>query len=189
MKQVKYLIIAATCLFVCSCDNNDNIAGMVISNGQFFYVLDKDGNDLLDPKYPNALKAQDIKMYYLIDGVKVDAAKFDESVPTEYATSDNNGGGFSIVTPWKNAIQDQDSSNYDSDRVKHYLLVIDLNRIAGKKDGDISYTYIEWKGRDTDTIQSQTIRRESLDLRKVTMVNDSVWSPRSESDIFTLIKK
>ena len=34
-----------------------------------FYVLDQDGNDLLDPSHPNAINSDSIQVFYVFDGV------------------------------------------------------------------------------------------------------------------------
>ena len=160
----KYITILACLFSLYSCEE-DKEGSTFIYTGQAFYMLDKDGNDLLDPNNKNAIDPSKIKIYHLIDGKK--QMSFTE-----------------VTKPWSDP-----SNPTSSPQIKYYNLGIRLN--SHGKDGSISETYIEWNENDVDTIYSKIVRKRNYLLVETIKVNDSIWSPKNESiqdDIFTFIK-
>ena len=157
----KYITILACLFSLYSCEE-DKEGSTFIYTYQFFHMLDKDGNDLLDPNNKNAIDLSKIKIYYFIDGKK-------------------HISFFGVTEPWI------DPSN-PSTQIKYYYLGIGLN--SHGEDGSISETYIEWNENDVDTIYSKIVRKRNYLLVETIKVNDSIWSPKNESiqDIFTFIK-
>jgi len=134
---------------------------------QNFYIIDSAGNDLLSTDNEK-LDIFSIKIYNLTNG----------RVELNSKLYQNNGYrpdityGFGIL---------KDDSQPD-----HHLLYIDLNGITS--NDKYSYTVIDWNGHHRDTIKAKV--EITSQYTRITMVsyNDSVWSPKSSSEPFTIIK-
>lgn len=74
---MKYVFCLLTVLFLGCAPETNCCTNLDV--GMQFAVLDANGNDVLNPSNPNAFKAQNIKIYYVIDGV------------SEYQNSGNGG--------------------------------------------------------------------------------------------------
>jgi len=61
------------------------IGGFIVSLGVKFSIINKEGEDLLNPDHPNCFRKEDIKLFYLIDN-KIE----------EITINDSQKGGFTI---------------------------------------------------------------------------------------------
>lgn len=164
MKQL--LILLLSLLLLSSCDNS---GADFVNTFQTFYVVDRYGNDLLNPETANAINTKNIKIYYLVDGEKIEYSEYRHRLNPNTISY-----GFGIGKP--------DSIG---NRNRYYIDVL-LNDGA-RKDKAITYTYIQWSDKDTDTIQSKVSKGGSHLVTRMTAYNDSVWTHK-EGEIYTIIK-
>lgn len=140
MRKITPILLLIITLLSCSDDNSHAI----ISAGQAFYILDKDGNDLLDIKIKNAIDTTQIKIYYLINGKKLEYSRYLSNLNSN--ASYDNTKGFGILKP------EEHNGN-------KYLFGLALNTEAEKEN--IAYTFIEWDKNHTDTIKSRISKTEN----------------------------
>lgn len=114
----KLLTILAITIFF-SCDSNDeiDIFGYNYGDNVVFKIYNPQGEDLLDPATPNHMKESEMKLFYLVKGVK-------EEVYNGFLTHSQN---FVIRK---------------SDNEKEYHITIFLNSDVDKSGKAI--TYIQW---------------------------------------------
>jgi len=166
------LIIAIIGMIVSSCDD-DETYNTVLDCGQTFFVVDKDGNDLLDPSHPHAITASQIKIIYNINGERMPAVKYFQMMSKDAILY--NYDGFSIHEPGPG--------------IETYSLGVLFDESV-RQNGGISTIYIEWNGTDTDTIKAQVsiANNGNYYVSKMVSYNDFVWSPTQEDFIFTIVK-
>lgn len=167
MKKITSILLLITTLLSCS----DGGSNAVVSVGQAFYILDKDGNDLLDQKTENAIDITQIKIYYLINGSKIEYSKYLSSLNSN--ASYDNTKGFNILKP----------EEYKGNK---YLIGVALS--AETDRGDVAYTFIEWDKDHTDTIRSRVWKTENSQISRMTAYNDSLWSAKENDMVFTIVK-
>jgi hypothetical protein len=134
-----------------SCANNDD---SVIKELHIdLYVVDENGNDLLDPNNANTLRYDDISIYYVVEG---------KSIRVNNGTADTPKG-FSINEP---------GGIYHNHWIRLYL-----NSEKGK---EISTTMIKWSENDYDTLDvSFTKRGANIRRDKIWINKHLVWDSKN----------
>jgi len=99
-----------------------------------FYVLDHEGNDLLDPDNPDAIGSDDLDIYYVIDG---EAERF-------YESNLDAPKGFSIYEP---------EGDYEKYRIRLFLNTSETK--------EVTRTLLKWSDFETDTIKTKYYRSEN----------------------------
>jgi hypothetical protein len=148
MKNVILMLLSIILLNSCSDDGTDAI---VISIGMNFIVVDKMGNDLLDPKNESAINENDIKILYLVNGEvkKGDISGYIPDYPNNFLITESRIG------------------------LPEYVLTVFLN--SESMDSE-TITYLQWNENDTDTIKSTIYRSEEVTSVTKVWLNDSlVW--------------
>jgi hypothetical protein len=123
-------------------------------------IKNSSGEDLLDPNNPNAYKAKNIKLYYLINGEKKEI--FDEN-----------------LTYPRNFFIFKHESEY---RIRVFQNHSETERLP--------ITYIEWSPDDTDTLQTEIFRDEnSIRATKTWFNGELKWDVENEQEpYFSIIK-
>jgi hypothetical protein len=115
--------------------------------GTFLTVQDKVGKDLLNPANSGAYLEQDIKIFYVTNGIKKEVY---------YPNSDYPRGFIIIEEP-----------------DKKFWMEVDLNAALSET---YPITYIQWSEIDTDTLKTEIFRKDGLVTCKDIWINDSlVW--------------
>ena len=167
MRKITSILLLITTLLSCSDDNSYT----TIHTVQQFYILNKNGYNLLNPETENAIDTSNIKIYYLINGSKVEHSKYLASLNSD--VSYDNTKGFYIVKP-------------EEDIRNKYFLGLYLNIEANKEN--IAYTFIEWDKDHIDTIKSRISKTENSIISSMIAYNDSVWDRKENDLVFTIIK-
>jgi hypothetical protein len=120
MKTIIIIFIAV--LFMISCKKEK--VSLNLDGGIEISVMDNSGNDLLNPATPNAFVDSEIKIYYLIDGIKKEIYNANYDHPRNFILFEKDG---------------------------EYRMGLSPN--ADEKE-ELPITYIQWKEIDTDTSNS-----------------------------------
>ncbi|SHF51366.1 hypothetical protein [Dysgonomonas macrotermitis] len=170
----KYIFTVLIFYIFTACSKNENGEAFNFVAGQSFYLLDKDGNDRLNPQSEMAINAKKIRIYYLVDGERMEAIEYLHMMAPNAILDNPYGFGIGAPSPISNR--------------SYYSIDVGLN--CKGNDGDILYTYIEWDENDTDTIRSEIYRKNSVLKSTIVAFNDSVWTPNQLENrtIFTIIK-
>ena len=161
----KLLTILAITIFF-SCDSNDeiDIFGYNYGDNVVFKIYNPQGEDLLDPATPNHMKESEMKLFYLVKGVK-------EEVYNGFLTHSQN---FVIRK---------------SDNEKEYHITIFLNSDVDKSGKAI--TYIQWNEKDTDTIEATFYESKNYIFTKEVWLNGKLvakGTPAGGDAVAKLIK-
>lgn len=160
MRTIITLIILA--VFVsCSKNNDDEPQNQYsINRGVEISLKDSNGEDLLDPNNPTGYKADEIKLYYLINGEKQEV--FDPNM-------DN---------PRNSLIYNHDSE---------YRIGISLNDTDSET---LPITYVEWNEIETDTLQAEFFKTENtIQVIKTWFNGELKWDGSNGQDnFFTIVK-
>jgi hypothetical protein len=128
--KMKYLSIAIMVLSIFSCEdiptNIDIVTHLLVYNDQ--------NENLLDPTTIGCYKEEEIKLYYLKNGVKEEV----------YNVSYNWPRNFDI---------------FKVESTDDYAMV--LVPLEGKINGEITTTIIKWSDQDEDTVKTEMIRFET----------------------------
>lgn len=136
---MKKILMILTITAFCSCESNEEKSYNYIDAGDVdFSIFNAQGEDLLDPKTPNHINDYEIKLFYLIDGVKKEI---------------HNG---LLVNP-KNFVIHKNENETE------YHIVIFLNELD---KSDKTTTYIQWNEKDTDTINATFFKNKDLIFTK-----------------------
>jgi len=147
------LLITIGCI---ACDDDNN--SFDLTAVQDFYLLNKDGNDLLNPNVENTFNTNRIKIYYLIDGEKVQSYTSNYFIKPSEVTGSNG----------------------------RYFIRVFLNEKTS--EGDTAYTFIEWNETDIDTIRSQVRSTPTSLTSYMFAFNDSVFPIATNYRVFEIIK-
>jgi len=169
---MKYIVLLLLSILFFSCEEKSSFN---FEAGQDFYLIDKNGNDLLDPSHPNSYNKGKIKIYYLINGSKIESSQWHRQERPNVTL--DNPYGFSIIKPITAPGVERET----------YSIGIALSDVSNK-DGDIVYTYIEWNENDTDTIASRITIGDNSYRSTMVSFNDFMWSPTQKEPIFTIVK-
>lgn len=152
-------LVFAILLFVMSSCNKDKEGKFNLDAGIEIYVQDKSGNDLLNPSIQNAYKESEIKIYYLIDGVKKEVYYPNYDYPRNFRIIEAGSKYYMMLSPNGN-----DSEEYPT-------------------------TYIQWNESDTDTIKCEFSRTSnSIICTKIWYNGSLAWSDYSNGRIIQIVK-
>jgi len=158
-KLILFLVVVS--LFACS--KSDEASSAVHLDVTFDFLISNSENvDLLDPSSPNHFKEEDIKLFYEVDGERIEV----------YDPLMDNPRNFFLY---------KHENEY---RIKVFLN--DFNT------SDKSITYIQWNDTDTDTVEALFNRTgNSVQVSKVWLNEIEIWDLTTDTDdnqYFTLIK-
>lgn len=108
-----------------SCESENPTNAAVMDTGVEIAIYDTSGTDLLNPNNPNAFQAEEIKLFYKIDGERVEVFNPMMDYP-------------------RNFFIFQHENEY---RIRIFL---NINRNASRP-----VTYIQWNETDTDTLKAE----------------------------------
>ncbi|MGE4288289.1 MAG: hypothetical protein AB7E36_06340 [Salinivirgaceae bacterium] len=143
---MKYLNLILIMLLL-GCDTEKPSDMFNLDAGVSFYVVNENGNDLLDPENENAIGYNDITIYYLVDGEKQEFYNPDLDSPK----------GFSIFEP--------------EGLFTKYNIGLGLNTKGTEK---ITTTLIEWYNTEVDTIKAEIERGDNYAISTKIWFNDIV---------------
>ena len=145
MKTTFYVFLAV--LLFSSCKKKEDKMASNIDRKVEISIQDKAGNDLLNPSNPNAYLDQNIKIYYVTNGVKEEVNNANYDNPKNFMIYEVNG---------------------------IYQMRLFLNMtIADSPD----ITYVQWSENDTDTLKCEASHNDYLDMVTKLWYNDSlVWT-------------
>lgn len=147
MRQLMIVLIFLSCLTGCKEENTD---GIFVSMNVFLSLQNDSGADLLNPTTENSISADDISVYYLIDG---DEVLFNEP-QLDYP------GGFAIEF-------DQSTGIY----------ILDLFTSDHINNESIATTIVKMEGMDSIRLDCEVKKYSngSMQAVKVYYKNDLVW--------------
>jgi hypothetical protein len=155
MKTIIIIFIAV--LFMISCKKEK--VSLNLDGGIEISVMDNSGNDLLNPATPNAFVDSEIKIYYLIDGIKKEIYNANYDHPRNFILFEKDG---------------------------EYRMGLSPN--ADEKE-ELPITYIQWKEIDTDTIQCHFSRTSnSVVCDKIWRNGTLVWDNYSTCRCIQIVK-
>jgi len=150
IKNGLFFAIIILCAFSCK-KTNPGGGGVVFDLTNDIRVVNKDGQNLLDPSTQNSFKKDDIKIYYLINGLKTEMFNKNLDAPRQFMI-------FQVGA---------DVKNYANE---HLVRIFSNNKgVVDKNGNEITTTYIEWNSTDTDTLVTQ-IQRSGASI-----FNYKVW--------------
>ena len=154
----KYIVLMISLMIIgCSKENED---AFNLDVGVEFSIVNLDGEDILNPNHPNAIKESDIKLFYLIDGVKEEVYNANYDYPRNF-----------MIYEHQNEFRIRIFQNY-----------------SDKEDKPI--TYIQWNDVDTDTIETTYERTSNAVLqRKIWLNGNLLWDSNTGIEPFFVITK
>lgn len=145
MKTVLSIFLVA--LVLSSCRKEEPKWGSYTDCGANITVHDKAGVDLLNPSNPGAYLEQNIKIFYLINGVKEEVFYWNQHDPRNFYIYEEPDGRFMM------------GLNFNYSLTEEYPI-----------------TYVQWSENDTDTIKTEIYRGGGLTSCKDIWLNDNlVW--------------
>ncbi len=120
--------LLSTVIWIISCSVGESPQNINIDNNLTFYLVDENGNDLLNPENPNSVELDLIRVFYMIDGEKIEVNDSNLEFPR----------AFRVIPP---------EGNYDK-----FLLVLYLN-IEDKSSS--TTTLFQWTREDIDYFQAE----------------------------------
>ena len=165
MKRMKKYVILMISLMIigCSKDNqNENINAFNLDVGVEFSVINSDGEDILNPNNPNAINKSDIKLFYLIDGVKKEVYNSNYDYPRNFKIYEHQNEY--RITIWQN--------NTDSE--------------------EKPLTFVQWSKDENDIDKIETIYERTSNAvlqRKIWLNDDLLWESNSGIEPFFVLTK
>ena len=145
MKTIFRILIIA--LIFSSCKKEQNKMSVALDNKVEISVKDKVGNDLLNPSKQGALLNQNIKIYYLLDGIKKEINQANYDLPKNFMIYEIDG---------------------------KYQMRLFLNCSSSVTTNT---TYVQWNENDTDTFKTEILNNTKLASITKLWYNDSlVWN-------------
>ncbi len=139
--MIKFNIFLLTMtLSIFGCRKSDSGEDLVLDLHTDMRLVNKSGENLLDPSTPNNFNTNTIKVYYLLNGQKIEMSNTNLDAPRQYMI-------YQV---------EAHSNNYPGE----YLMRIYLNKdgIKNSSGAEEATTYIQWNNAQTDTLVTQ-IRR------------------------------
>jgi len=145
MKKVLSIFLVA--LVLSSCNKEEPNWGSYNDCGVYITVHDKAGIDLLNPSNPGAYLQQNIKIFYLINGVKEEVFHWNQDYPRNF--------------------------NIDEFPNEKFKMGLGLNYSPTE---EYPITYVQWSENDTDTLKTEIYRRGGLtSVKNLWLNNKLVW--------------
>jgi len=155
MKPVTLMLISAMIFLSCQEEKNSTNIDTHIE----IAVVDKNGNDLLNPSAENSFKEENIKIYYLINGVVEEVFYPNLDYPRCFRI-------------------------YERDGI--YRMRLSPN---GNEKDEFPVTYIKWNETDTDTVKCNFSRGDnSLICTKVWYNGVLMWEAYATDRCITVVK-
>ncbi|MEX1383395.1 hypothetical protein [Lutibacter sp.] len=157
----KLLIILAVTTFIACNKSNDTIDAFYLGSGLEFSISNANNEDLLNPENPNKIDTESIRIFYVINGEKVNV----------YNPNLTNSRNF-LVFKHEN----------------EYRIGITLNHT---ETSEKPITYIQWNEGDTDTVEVVYNRTSNSVMQNIIWLNgEQVWEIGSNTvdPYFKLIK-
>ena len=129
-----------------------------------FYVVDEQGDDLLDPESTSPIDLQSVRVYYLLDGKKTEINRGNLDAPQMYLVLPPEGG-----------------------RDK-YSINLFLN---AEDSSSITTTYFEWNEDTTDVFEAEVSRNKNNTVVTKVWLNETlVWdiSTADGKPLYELVK-
>ena len=136
----------------------------VISSDFNFYVVNEQGDDLLDPKSTSQINLQTVKVYYLINGTKTEINRGNLDAPQMYFVYPPEGTR------------------------NRYNISLFLNT---EDSASITTTYFEWDKDTTDVFKAEVSRESNNEIVTKVWLNDTLVWDVSTSDgkpLYELVK-
>ncbi|RLJ76841.1 hypothetical protein [Pedobacter alluvionis] len=145
------LLFAVMILCTIGCKKSNPSGGVLVDLTNIIRIVNKNGQNLLDPSTPGSFKKDDIKIYYLVNGQKTEIFDSKLDAPRQFTT-------FRVKEDYKMYPNEYMMQIYSNSKG-----VIDQN------GNEIATTYIEWNNANTDVIITQ-LRRSGASVSI-----DKVW--------------
>lgn len=155
MKMQILLAMAILCFASCTKNNNEQ---MLIETDFSILITNINQEDLLSPSATGTFNSDNIKLFYLINGEKIEYYKSNYDNPKGYFIDSTNGRWGITLTP-----NDDPSSDYP-------------------------ITYIKWNETDEDTIKCQFKRGEGYCRISKIIFNDKIVWDNNGPRYFEIIK-
>jgi len=145
-----------------SCNSDNNMQETNIEAGIVFYLLDNNGNDLLDPNNQNNIDLDIVRVYEIINGEEVEINNPNLDGPR----------GFVLLEP---------EGIYDK-----YRLSLGLNI---KEISNPTTTIVKWNTTDIDIFKSEYNRGDNFIIcTKILLNNEVVWQTENGLRFIEIIK-
>lgn len=145
-----------------SCSSDEPNSQVYLEAGTGFYVVDEQGEDLLNPNHPTAINFNKVRIYHLINGEEVE----------QYDANLDSPRRISLHEP--------------NDKHDKYYLSLGFNI---KQGGDTTYTIVQWDEGDRDVFKVEFSRGEDYTVAVKCWVNEElVWEAKKQERFFTLVK-
>lgn len=156
----KALIILLIVLSSCNSDNNMEETN--IEAGIVFYLLDKNGNDLLDPNNQNSIDLDDLRVYEVVNGeeIEINNPKLD------------GPRGFVLLEP---------EGIYDK-----YRLALGLNIT---ETSNPTTTIVKWNSEDIDIFKAEYNRGNNFVICTKIWLNDEIVWDKNGVRFIEIIKQ
>lgn len=144
-----------------SCNSDNNMQETNIEAGIEFYLLDSNGNDLLDPNNPNSIDLGILRVYEIINGEEVEINNPNLDGPR----------GFVLFEP---------EGIYDKYRLSLGLNTTEITNPT---------TIVKWTTTDTDIFKSEYNRGDNFIICTKILLNDEVvWQTEDGLRFIEIIK-
>lgn len=156
----KISILALVILFSCS-NSNEIEESYLYYNAIEFSIKNSENEDLLDPANPNHINTENIRIFYLINGVKQEVFNPEMQTPRNFLI-------------FKHA--------------NEYRIGISLNH---SETEEYPITFVQWNERDTDTIKVEYKRTLNSTIQQILWLNgQKIWElgDNTIDPFFVLIK-
>lgn len=157
------LFLVSIAFFSCDSTNENRCLSYFYSVSVDFYVLNTQGEDLLNPKNPNCLDVSKIKLFYIVNGVS-----------QEYFRPNLDASrGFIILKP-------EEGSNY---RIR--IMMNDLDKSEKK------ITYVQWNEMDKKDIFESTLEITECytEIKKVWFNGKLLWDRSVDEKVYPVLIK
>ena len=155
---MKYLIYFFMAPLFTSCSTNKS-SQFIVDTDINISIKDSEGNDLLNPAYPDSYQKGNIKLFHIINGEQIEI--FDANM--------NYPKGFFI---YKHENEYRIRVFPNTDKSEQQLI-----------------TLIKWNETDTDTIRCNVERTSNSEIcRKVWFNNEVVWEAYETERFFEILK-
>ena len=162
MRQLILLLMIS--FFSCSSNDENQPSATNIDAVVRFYVLNEQGDDLLNPNNQNSIETSNLKIYELINGKEVEVNNPNSDAPR----------GFWVSPP---------EGKFDK-----YSLGLTLNIL---EDSNTTITLLKWSESDSDSFKAELKKGDNYIICQKIWVNDiKVWDMIEDGDkrFFTLKK-